>query len=72
MAGEDDRFEWFPIGGVTVGDDSDGLDGRGVQTHEVVQQPVLVDRQVLDDLLCGIDVVANGDESHHVAGDASG
>ena len=56
-----------------------GQRGRGRQRRrgdapgavELGEHPVLVDGQVLDDLLGRVDLVAHGDEPHHVSRDAA-
>jgi hypothetical protein len=54
------------------GDHADRLDRRGVQPVEVAQQPVFVDREVLQHLLDRVDLGADPDEADHVPGDAAG
>ena len=71
VTGDEDLIHGVAIGITPAGHHADGLHRRRVQTHEVVQQSVLMDGQVLDDLLGGIHRVADLDESHDVAGDAT-
>ena len=71
MAGDEDLIHRVTIGITPTGHHADGLHRRCVQTHEVVQQSVFMDGQVLDDLLGGIHRVADLDESHDVTGDTA-
>ena len=70
MAGDDDRLQRFTVGRNAVSNDADGLDLRGIEPHEVVQQAVFVNCEVLDYLLGGVDIVVDSDEPHHVTRDA--
>ncbi|MPM41469.1 hypothetical protein SDC9_88124 [bioreactor metagenome] len=72
VPGDQDRVERLTGVGEPAGDHADRLHRRRAEAHQVVQQAVLVHREVLDHLLGGIDLVTDPDEPDDVTGDASG
>lgn len=72
MFGQQHRIQRLPVGSDPPGHHADRFDRGGLQAVQIVQQSVLVQRQVFDDLLGGVDLVTHADEPDHVTGDASG
>lgn len=73
VAGDQHRVERSAIGRrAPVGDHAHGFDCWRTHPGQVVQEPVFVERQMLDDFLGCQHLVAHPDEPHHMARDTAG
>ena len=72
MVCDQHRVERLPVNTDPIGNDADRLYRRGVQAGEVSEQPVLMEREMLQHFLQCVDVVAHSDEPHYMSGNASG